>query len=87
MQQKLQSIIEKSPLTDSQKSKWKVFLRSTNPEIIQDVLSVVESFPQELEFLTKNLEEKIKAIDNPDREKWNRIIREEKEYLQKEVQS
>lgn len=83
MRQKLQSIIEKSSLTDTQKSKWKILLRFAGPEFAQNILDVVESNPEELEFLTKNLEDKIKAIDNPDREKWNRIIKEEKEYLQK----
>jgi len=82
MQQKLQAIINESSLTDSQKSKWKTFLSFAGPKITQSILDVVESNPEELEFLTKNLEDKIKAIDNPDGEQWNNIIKEEKEYLQ-----
>lgn len=83
MQQKLLSIIEKSSLTNSQKSRWRTFLGFAGPEVIQDILNVVEVHSGELEFLTKNLEDKIKAIDDPDREKWNRIIKEEGEYLRK----
>lgn len=81
MPQKLQIIINKSSLADTQKLKWESFLRLAGPEIVQSILDVVESNPEELEFFTKNLEEKIKAIDNTDRTQWNNIIKAEKEYL------
>ncbi|MBN2197764.1 hypothetical protein JW698_00995 [Candidatus Wolfebacteria bacterium] len=81
MQQKLQEIINKSSLIDSQKSKWKVFLSFVGPEVTQSILDILESNPEELNFLTKNLEGKINAIDNPDRAKWNDILKEEKRHL------
>ncbi len=81
MPQKLHTIIDKSSLTDIEKSEWKTLLRLAGPKVAQDILDIVESNPEELEFLTKNLEDKIKAIGNPDNRQWDNIIKEEKEYL------
>ena len=82
MQEKLQSIIEKSSLTESQKRLWLNFIQITpDPESLKDILDAFESDPKNLELLTDNLEKKAKALSDPDDKKWKVVVEEEKKIL------
>lgn len=82
MKEKLLLIIRQSSLTVAQQSLWESFLRFADNATVQNILDVIENSPEDLAFLTKNLEEKNKAISSSDGQSWNSIIEEEKKYIQ-----
>lgn len=86
MKEKLQTIIEKSSLKDSQKMLWMNIIHVSQPEQLEEILNAIESSTEDLNFLTENLEEKLKAITDPNDAKWQAIIQKEKEYLKKLTQ-
>lgn len=75
--------IDGSDLTDAQKKYWIIFANSVGRDEVENIFEIVKNNPEDLIFLTKNIEDKITAIDKTDSYEWDRIVREEKEYLSK----
>ncbi len=78
----LQEIINNSSLSDEDKNIWTVFIDNNEEEVLKDIFEVVKNSEEDLNFLTKNLKDKIVALQNQDVEALNKIIGEEKRYLE-----
>lgn len=76
----LQTIILQSSLQESQKKLWHNFIDKI-PDDATAILDVLDDDVGSLEFLTKNLEEKMNAIKIGDKAAWEMIIKEEKQFL------
>lgn len=78
----LKGLILNSTLNDNQKNLWNSLIDSMKEqEEVFTILETIKEDPEILVFLTSNLEEKVKSIKNNDKEAWNNIIEEEKNFI------
>lgn len=78
----LKGLILNSTLNDNQKNLWNNLIDSMKKqEEVFTILETIKEDPEVLVFLTSNLEEKVKSIKNNDKEAWNNIIEEEKNFI------
>lgn len=78
----LKEFILNSTLNDNQKNLWNNLIDSMKKqEEVFTILETIKEDPEVLVFLTSNLEEKVKSIKNNDKEAWNNIIEEEKNFI------
>lgn len=78
----LKGLILNSTLNDNQKNLWNSLIDSMKEqEEVFTILETIKEDPEVLVFLTSNLEEKVKSIKNNDKEAWNNIIEEEKNFI------
>lgn len=78
----LKEFILNSTLNDNQKNLWNSLIDSMKEqEEVFTILETIKEDPEILVFLTSNLEEKVKSIKNNDKEAWNNIIEEEKNFI------
>lgn len=78
----LKGLILNSTLNDNQKNLWNNLIDSMKKqEEVFTILETIKEDPEILVFLTSNLEEKVKSIKNNDKEAWNNIIEEEKNFI------
>lgn len=78
----LKEFILNSTLNDNQKNLWNNLIDSMKKqEEVFTILETIKEDPEILVFLTSNLEEKVKSIKNNDKEAWNNIIEEEKNFI------
>lgn len=78
----LKEFILNSTLNDNQKNLWNSLIDSMKEqEEVFTILETIKEDPEVLVFLTSNLEEKVKSIKNNDKEAWNNIIEEEKNFI------
>lgn len=80
---KLKNLIEESRLTQAQKDLWFNFIENTPEDEHGPIWEILKENPATLEFLTENLEVKMKAIERKDKNLWNEVLEKEKEYLRK----
>lgn len=86
MESKLKNIIEASDLSEEQKGKWHKVVPCLTQEDISNLVEVLELDKKYLYFLTENLENKEKLIKTQDEELANKVLDDEKKYLEEEVQ-
>ena len=67
-------LISSSELERDQKALWELFIGKLEEDHAKIVLKSLEENPQELVFLTENLQEKLTAIISGDDEAWKNII-------------
>lgn len=78
----LKQIISKEPLKESQKKLWNTFIDHISHDEAIVVLIVLQDDPKNLKFLAKNLEDKMKAMQEMDEMAWKKIIEEEKDFIE-----
>lgn len=78
----LKQIIFSSLLEESAKKLWNACLDKISDDEANSILDAVKDNAKNLEFLTKNLQDKMKAIKSQDREAWSKIIEEEKKVVE-----
>ncbi len=78
----LKEIIKQESLKESQKKLWNTFIDHISYEESIVVLIVLKDNPNNLKFLAKNLEDKMKAMQDMDERAWKKIIEEEKEFIE-----
>lgn len=74
---RLYEIIKSSSLQEEQKGKWYLFIDQAGEEGLMAVLLAVEGGEQDLNLLTQNLEDKLKALGSKDKIAWGRITQSE----------
>lgn len=79
----LKKIISDSDLGEGKKYLWSNFIHAIAEEDALAILETLQDDIRALDFLTENLEEKIKAINSGDKNSWQEIIRKEKEFIGK----
>lgn len=82
IKENLQQVINNSNLSEEDKNIWNIFIDKNEEEVLKDIFEVVKESEEDLVFLTKNLKDKIVALQNEDVEALNKIIGEEKRYLE-----
>lgn len=78
---KLIKIIINSSLEYGQKQIWCNFIHQVTDREIIPILQTLEDNPNNLNFLTKNLQDKLQAIKTQNKTALDKILKEEKEYL------
>ncbi|MFH1030758.1 MAG: hypothetical protein V1770_05900 [bacterium] len=78
----LKQVILESALEESAKSLWYSCVNYISEVEAENILLTVKDNKNNLEFLTKNLEDKMKAIKSQDRKAWSKIIEEEKKVVE-----
>jgi hypothetical protein len=81
--EQFKSIIQSSNLNESKKNLWFNFIDKAPSINLEPVYKILNKDIAQLSFLTKNLEDKIKAIKNKDINLWNKILEEEADHLLK----
>lgn len=79
--QQLKNIIDNSNLSTEDKKIWDNFLQVATEIQIGMVYDFLKDSPEELEFMTNNLKEKIEAAFQKDQAKMDEILEREKEHL------
>lgn len=83
MIEKLKLHIESSVLGDVDKKVWHDFLNGIDEESAGDIYEAVSESNNNLLFLTENLKNKFQALQEKNQNRWQEIITEEKNYLEK----
>ncbi len=80
----LRELIVASSLSDSEKNLWFYFIDNIilKKEEVVAMLKTLQVNDNTLNFLTKNLQDKITAMKNNDKLVWQEIIQVEKKYLE-----
>jgi hypothetical protein len=78
----LKNVIDSSNITEDKKSVWNDFLQSITEEQALPILEALKENPEDINFLTDNLQLKIKAVKGKDKNAWQDIVSKEKNYLQ-----
>lgn len=80
--QRLQEIIDNTLLEDSDKKLWSAFIKaSDDEEQLGEIVEALEEDPMFIDFLTKNLKDKLTAMQTGDMDKVKEILEEEKDFL------
>lgn len=82
--EQLKKIIKESSLTQEQKDLWESFINNVTEKEITAILEVLEESPEQLDFLTRNLESKTELFKTKDKELLEKILTEEKNYLEEQ---
>lgn len=78
----LKTIIADSNLNDKQKEIWYNFIHTIIEQDVMSILKTIQMDETTLNFLTENLDEKLKAIKTGDKNSWQDIVKKEKEYIE-----
>lgn len=70
-----------SVLSEKEKSVWEILINEILNEQASAILSSIENDDKILNFLTKNVMDKIDAFAGNDPEEWKKIIKEEEIFL------
>lgn len=81
MREKLRKIIGDSSFSEADKAIWLSFISVSEDEILKILVGEIRSDSQCLEYLTRNMKNKIDSIGNKDQFFWDKIIMEEKRFL------
>ncbi len=80
--QQLKDIIKQSKIEERDKELWYEFIRVANEEQITSVLEVLESNPEHLDFLTKNLRNSINLVQGKGDKSVEEIVEEQAKYIE-----
>lgn len=78
----LNTVITDSRLSDQQKETWYQFIDVIIESDALSILSTIKEDTNVLDFLTENLEEKLKAMKTGNKNDWNNIVKKEKDYIE-----
>lgn len=78
----LQTIISHSFLKEEQKKLWGNLIENIENSEAELILETLQDEKDALAFLTKNLDNKSKALQKKDMGAWQKIIDEEKQKIQ-----
>jgi len=78
--QKLKDLVKSSQIQN--KKQLFDFFGYLSENQLLSVLKNIEQDPNFLEFLSRNLQEKIQALQNKNRDLWTEILAEEKDFLE-----
>jgi len=82
--EKFKNIVWDSGLSDKDKDMWYRLVNTMDPITLIPLLESLEMFPEDLPFLTKNFKEKVEAFRTQDETEAQRIIEEERIFLEKQ---
>ncbi len=77
----LEKVIRSSSLTDDQKYLWTNLIDNLNENDLDLFLELLQNNDDTLNFLTKNIQDKLGALKTKDVSVWREIIADEKRYL------
>lgn len=80
---RFKKILEKSELNGREKALWSYFALNSSEKILSAVLEILEEKPEMIKFMTDNLQKKLEVLKTQDKEGWERLIKEEKELLER----
>lgn len=81
---KLTERIEKYPhFSDKDKKIWKERVNLMPPEYVLFLLDLFENSPEDIAWLNQNIKEKEKILESRDEQVWQKLLEEEKEFLEK----
>lgn len=78
---KLKEIIFDSKLKENEKELWYDFIGQIIESDALSIIKVLEENFSYLDFLTKNLQDKLAAMNNKDKKMWGDIIKDEKDFI------
>ena len=78
---KLIKTISSSSLEDGQKQVWYNFINNITGQEIAMVMQTIEDDPNNLDFLSKNLQNKLQLIKTQNKTALEKILKEEEKYL------
>lgn len=78
---KLVKTISNSSLEDEQKQVWYNFISNITGQEIAMVMQTIEEDPNNLDFLSRNLQKKLHSIKTQNETALEKILREEEKYL------
>lgn len=81
IKEKILDILSKKSLSFSNSQNWNFMLEKLPQESCKDILEFIEENPKGVEILTKNLNEKMEALENKDIQKWTKILNNEKQLF------
>jgi len=83
--EQLKKIVFDSSILEDEKVLWEKFIEASKEEDVISILEFLEDNPKGIDFLTENLQEKIKALSKKDyfekSQDFAKIVEKEKEYL------
>lgn len=79
----LEKIINESTLDEKQKLLWSDFIRKNENQELEPVLDALKEDVSVLDFLTKNLEDKIEFLKSKNKTDWEKIMNEENQFINK----
>lgn len=77
----LKNMIDGMDFDLKQKIMWYHFIEVSRDKDVQSILEVAQEDPKNLDFLLKNMQDKVAALAGQDVEKWDQIIAEEEKFL------
>ena len=81
----LKKIVSDSSILEEEKVLWEKFIEVSKEDDIVSILEFLEDNPKGIDFLTENLQEKIKALSKKDyfekSQDFGKIVEKEKDYL------
>jgi hypothetical protein len=80
LQNNFKKIIERSNLAEDLRAMWHEFITIADEQDLIGLIDMVQSNPDDLELLTKNLKQKVDAVKL--NKGWDKILKEEKEFLE-----
>jgi len=72
-----------SDFSDEDKNIWKERIKIMPPEYVLFLLDLFENSPEDIRWLNQNIKEKEKILENRDKQAWQKLLEEEKQYLGK----
>jgi len=72
-----------SDFSDKDKNIWKERIKIMPPEYVLFLLDLFENSPEDIRWLNQNIKEKEKILENRDKQAWQKLLEEEKQYLGK----
>jgi len=83
----LKKIVEDSSLELDQKTLWYKFIETSREKDIEAIVKAVEDDKSNLEFLTKNLQDKIQALQSDNDQDWDKVVEGEEEHLKEKFKN
>ncbi|MEK7175467.1 MAG: hypothetical protein AAB693_01540 [Patescibacteria group bacterium] len=77
----LNKTIIASLLTEEQKNLWLDLINKITDEEVVAIFDTLQNDSNILSFLTKNLQDKLQAINSKDESLWQTITKDEEEYI------
>lgn len=78
----LTALIERSSLSEEDKSLWTKALPRVGEKVAQDMLTYLKEYPEKTEWATGILKKKTDAMKNNDNVAWGQILAEEEKELE-----
>ena len=83
--EQLKKIVSDSSILEEEKVLWEKFMEVSKEDDIASILEFLEDNPKGIDFLTENLQEKIKALNKKDyfekSQDFGKIVEKENDYL------